>query len=56
MEKKVKLNFMEKGVTLLYGSSNISLVTCDLGADVKILMTNQKVTNKVSKINSASSS
>lgn len=54
-KKKVEVNFRKQAVMQLWGSSSKSFVTCKLGADVQVLMTNQKVTEKASKINSASS-
>lgn len=40
-KKMVELNFREQGVTQFWGSFSKSLVTCELGADIKILMTNK---------------
>lgn len=47
----VELNFREQEVTQFWGSFSKSFVTCELGADIKILMTNKNMTEKVSKIN-----
>lgn len=38
-KKMVELNFREQGVTQFWGSFSKGLVTCELGADSKILMT-----------------